>query len=202
MQEKEHVIYSLFATPLMGMPLNLDNKKIMKNLKKFKFRHTGKVSNSYRSIDNKVLDFSIFKIEKIAFEQAIKLFLQKISYEQSFKILNSWITKTPKKADCLVHVHPNSWISAVYYPESDFSIMFEKYDENFMFNLEYKKDSNIFTTKTFEVKPKAGTILIFPSTLMHKIVKNNTKRDRYSIAFNVVPIGTFHKGGDAEITYV
>ena len=37
---------------------------------------------------------------------------------------------------------------------------------------------------------------------MHRIVKNNTKRDRYSIAFNVVPVGTFHKGGDSEVTYV
>tara|TARA_Y100000004_G_C8739095_1_gene337541 strand:+ start:42 stop:650 length:609 start_codon:yes stop_codon:yes gene_type:complete len=202
MQQKEHVIYPLFATPLMGMPLAMDNKRIMKNLKKFKFRHTGKVTNSYRSIDNKVLDNSNFKKEKNIFEQAIKLFLEKLNYRQSFKILNSWITKTPKNSDCQSHVHPNSWISAVYYPESDFSIMFEKDDENFMYNVEYENDSNIFSSKTFKVSPKAGTILIFPSTLMHRIIKNTTKKDRYSIAFNVVPIGTFHKGGDAEITYV
>ena len=56
MEKKEHVIYPLFATPLMGMPLIMDNKKIMKNLKKFKFRHTGKVTYSYRSVNNKILD--------------------------------------------------------------------------------------------------------------------------------------------------
>ena len=54
MEKKEHVIYPLFATPLMGMPLIMDNKKIMKNLKKFKFRHTGKVTDSYRSFNNKI----------------------------------------------------------------------------------------------------------------------------------------------------
>ena len=202
MEKKEHVIYPLFATPLMGMPLIMDNKKIMKNLKKFKFRHTGKVTDSYRSVNNKILDNPNFKTEKNSFEEAVALFLEKLSYKQSFKILNSWITKTPRNGDCQLHVHTNTWVSGEYYPESDFSIMFEKNDDNFMYDLEYENNNNIFSTRTYRVDPKAGTILIFPSTLMHRIVKNNTKRDRYSIAFNVVPVGTFHKGGDSEVTYV
>jgi len=188
----------------MSVLLSLDNKKILKHLKKIKYRNTNKDNFfSQISIDNKILNKNYFKELKKTFEKSVVLYLQKLEYGQSFKILNSWSTKTPNKSSSESHVHSNSWISGVYYPHEDksFSIMFEKNNYNFMYNVEYTNYNNIYTSSTYTVNPKTGTLLIFPSTLMHKITKNNSDEDRYSIAFSIVPVGTFNKGRDSEITY-
>ena len=44
-------------------------------------------------------------------------------------------------------------------------------------------------------------MLLFPSNLMHRVAKNLSNKNRYSLAFNINPIGTFYKNSDTEITY-
>ena len=79
-------------------------------------------------------------------------------------------------------------------------IAFKKVSFSF-FNLEFNNSTNIYSATKWDLKVKKNTLLIFPSELQHKIQKNTLKDDRYSIAFNVLPIGSFNKGQDNEITY-
>ncbi len=38
-------------------------------------------------------------------------------------------------------------------------------------------------------EPNTGDLIIFPSHLYHKVLTNNSKRNRYSIACNLFPTG-------------
>jgi uncharacterized protein (TIGR02466 family) len=207
MQKKvlsEIALYPLFSSPLMAFQLNLDNKKILHYLQKLKYKKSNSVANeSYISLNNKILKDKSFINEKKTFEKAIKKYLEKLHYTKKFKILNSWGTKTGINGESLSHVHLNTWISAVYYPEFNpsFGIIFEKGMEGFMYNVEFDDNDSIYSSKEFKVMPQANTLLIFPSHLCHKIAKNNSDKLRYSLSFNINPVGTFKKGSDCEITY-
>ena len=43
-----------------------------------------------------------------------------------------------------------------------------------------------------------GSLIIFPSYLQHKIGINNTKKQRFSLAFNINPFG---KTGEGDSEY-
>jgi len=73
--------------------------------------------------------------------------------------------------------------------------------DNYFFQLEYINDKNKYSNTEWIVKPSKGILLIFPSNLQHRINLNTSDKIRYSLAFNVVPVGTFNKGLDIEITY-
>jgi uncharacterized protein (TIGR02466 family) len=46
------------------------------------------------------------------------------------------------------------------------------------------KEQNSFTQSVVSVQPKTGSLIIFPSWLMHYVVPNENKDDRISLAFN------------------
>ena len=203
MQEKEFKVHELFCTPLMEVQVNLDENKILNILKNLKYK-TAYLPETYISKSNKILEDKQFKKEKNIFTDSIKKYLDVISYNKKFKILNSWSTRTENNASSQPHLHKNSWISGVYYPESNpgFSISFiRNMLDNYFFQLEYINDKNKYSNTEWIVKPSKGILLIFPSNLQHRINLNTSDKIRYSLAFNVVPVGTFNKGLDIEITY-
>ena len=51
------------------------------------------------------------------------------------------------------------------------------------------KDKSNFMYINFLPEPKS--IILFPSFLNHKVMPNETNKDRYSIAFNIIPKGEF-----------
>jgi uncharacterized protein (TIGR02466 family) len=113
-----------------------------------------------------------------------------LKYKMDFKFLNSWITKTKPGGFSQPHIHCNSFLSGVYYPEGhkNFQISFLKKDKVFW---------DIQTTEENEFNRECltlditfnSTLILFPSTLKHKIEKNESSLNRYSIAFNINPQG-------------
>ena len=53
----------------------------------------------------------------------------------------------------------------------------------------------------FKVQPNENVLLLFPSQLYHRINKNTSNKIRYSLAFNINPLGLFQKGTDLERDY-
>ena len=202
MQKKEAVIYPLFSLPLMAMSLDIDNDKLLKHIKNITYRNNINSKKCYLSKSVKILEDKKLKKEKEVFLTAIKEYLNILGYSRGFKILNSWSTKVKQDYESQLHVHTNTWISGVYYTQNNSSIRFIKnWANSSFFNLEYDNQTNIYSATKWDLKVKKNTLLIFPSELQHKIQKNTLKDDRYSIAFNVLPLGSFNKGEDNEITY-
>ena len=202
MQKKEAVVYPLFSLPLMAVSLDIDNNKLLNHIKNITYRNNIHSDKCYLSESVKILENKKLKKEKEIFLKAIKEYLKLLGYTQNFKILNSWSTKIKPNYQSQPHVHTNTWISGVYYTQDNSSIRFIKnWANRSFFNLEFNNSTNIYSATKWDLKVKKNTLLIFPSELQHKIQKNTLKYDRYSIAFNVLPIGSFNKGQDNEITY-
>ena len=202
MQRQESIIYPLFSMPLMALSLDIDNDKLLKYIKNITYRDNINSNKSFLSKSVKLLENKKLQKEKQIFLIAIQQYLNVLGYKQKFKILNSWSTKVEKNYNSQVHVHTNTWLSGVYYTQDNSSIEFIKnWANSSFFNLEFNNSKNIYSSTKWDLKVKKNTLLIFPSELQHKIKKNLLKENRYSIAFNILPIGSFNKGQDNEITY-
>ena len=94
-------------------------------------------------------------------------------------------------------------MSGIYYPEhdNDFKISFKKENGVCSTYQVFEDNHNIYSAEEWTITPKKNTVLLFPSNLMHKAAKNLSNKNRYSLAFNINPIGTFFKKYDTEITY-
>ena len=126
--------------------------------------------------------------------------------KRDWAITTSWFTLNNKGEGTQVHSHRNSFWSCVYYyqeeyPEGSGQILFdnpnlEKFD--FYFSpLDIAKPNNL-NFLGLKIPPQPNLLLIFPSYLHHQILKHNSDVLRSSLAFNVVPLGSW---GDGDSFY-
>ena len=117
------------------------------------------------------------------------------SYE-SYKFSQSWISQKEPGQHHMMHAHPNSLISGVFYygPSEEFTpaIKFHKMTGGFnqgsiMPRTKADKRSSKFAWTDFSVNFKAGLLVLFPSWLHHSVPQNITDSVRCSLAFNAVP---------------
>ena len=119
-----------------------------------------------------------------------------LEYNNRFEISTSWLTKSENKQRSNMHNHKNSFYSGVYYYE-------DKYESNcgnlqihnpllplsdFLIEPESRNDFNV---QIFEIYPQPRLLVFFPSYIEHQFLPNYSDIPRYSLAFNVVPIGLY-----------
>ena len=98
--------------------------------------------------------------------------------------LNVWHVILKKQGHQNSHIHPNGWLSGVIYLKVVPS--FKKNEGAIEFSL---NGDRYYDTKSPKVvyPPKAGDIVLFPSSLHHRTIPFSTDTDRISIAFDLVP---------------
>jgi uncharacterized protein (TIGR02466 family) len=119
-----------------------------------------------------------------------------LEYNNRFEISTSWLTKSENKQRSNMHNHKNSFYSGVYYYG-------DKYESNcgnlqihnpllplsdFLIEPESRNDFNV---QIFEIYPQPRLLVFFPSYIEHQFLPNYSDIPRYSLAFNVVPIGLY-----------
>jgi len=156
---------------------------------KEKFRSTGapflitedlNILKKYKELNkeiNKAIDATIKKI----------LMLKNINY----RIFSSWLIKAKPQGFSDSHTHGNSWLSGVYYPKGDpgFSIKF--FYDNITKFFTPPTEYNIFNSRDWVIIPEDNFLILFFSQLRHKVMPNQSKKDRFSLAFNLLPKGEF-----------
>jgi len=117
------------------------------------------------------------------------LMLKNINY----RIYSSWLTKTKPGGFSASHNHCNSWLSGIYYPKGDpgFTVTFS-YDHITPF-FTPPTEYNIFNSRSWSITAEDNLLILFFSQLRHKIMPNQSKEDRFSLSFNLVPKGKFGK---------
>ena len=110
-----------------------------------------------------------------------------------FRIGSSWATKTIQGGFSGLHEHKNYYFSSVLYLTEGARIMFRspfKDNPNYVFD---HVEDNPFNVMTMFLEPPKNAMLLFPSFMEHGIAMHDGNTERYSIAMNFQPYGTFGK---------
>ncbi len=116
--------------------------------------------------------------------------------DYSLKMTNLWINVNKKGNYNIVHTHPGSVLSGVYYVDLPkcchgpitFLKPFEQihlkeaWGCNANFNRAHHNDYN---DDELDHYPEEDDLLFFPSWLMHRVHQNSSDEDRISISFNI-----------------
>lgn len=192
-------INALFAEPIcLYEKINVDyiNDKILlpqlKELDLHNLRKKGTfLSNDQHILNN--IDYGNFV--KQSFCELAKKHFAELGYNTNFRIGTSWLVQTNPDAEGEFHYHSNYWFSGCYYPDQgveEFIIYFKR-PYNFHITPKIAK-YNPFNSSEVKLICEPGSLILFPSYLQHKIGINNTKKNRFSLAFNINPFGQTGEG--------
>ena len=203
-------LLQLFPLPVMICPYPLDYSKELEWIKNQETRKENKgertgdgyIYYNRQSEDTFVLDKPELANIRAFIEQKLHKFVTEImASTDKLVITQSWLNKNKKGESHHEHVHPNSMVSGVWYPQiheqlppiqfrsrsqRDVSLQTEKY--------------NTFNSATFMLPMKRGELILFPSNLTHSVPINNSEEERISLSFNSWPKGNM--GDIKSLTYL
>ena len=206
--ENNFKILSLFPTPVLTTSIPPSFSRIipwldsqpMDSLETLSNSRAGTTSkNTYILNDDKCVEIKNFLLEK-------SLILGKsLGYKcNHYKLTQSWITHKRPNQSHAAHFHSNSFFSGVFFyghqikDISSSSILFHKPPDQ---SFQIPKDENLpitpYSLPNYYFTPSPGDLVIFPSTLLHSVLENNTNEIRKSLAFNIVPVEGF--GSDRNL---
>ena len=203
-------LMQLFPTPVLICPYPVDYTRELEwiNNQECRKENSGgdaggqKIHYNRQSEDTFVLDRPELSNIRAFIEAKLHEFVTKI-YASTDKLVitQSWLNKSKKGESHHEHVHPNSMISGVWYPQiheqmppiqfrsrnqRDVSLQTEQY--------------NTFNSATFMLPMKRGELILFPSNLTHSVPTNVGEEERISLSFNTWPKGNM--GDIKSLTYL
>jgi len=193
------MIHSLFPTPLFQTTLRPFTAPELEFIKGLKRR-----PNVANSISENSYIFNSPEMESLLFicDEAIKKYSETVISplsEISLYITQSWANFTDSAQYHHPHTHQNSVVSGVLYVETDPDdrIYFHRPDvfEALSFGT---KDNNQWNSKSWYFDVKATTLLLFPSSLTHRVEVKKSPGTRISISFNTFVKGTL--GSNLDLT--
>jgi uncharacterized protein (TIGR02466 family) len=120
--------------------------------------------------------------------QEVAIFLRWDLQKFSVNITTCWAIVNGKLASNSVHNHPNSILSGVYYlkaPENCGGIFFSDPRPASQMLIPPVIEFNLWTFPKVSYKPREGTMLLFPSWLLHGVEMNMSEDVRISLSFNI-----------------
>jgi uncharacterized protein (TIGR02466 family) len=204
-------VLPLFPSPLFTCVYtegNLDNT--IKFLDSCEMKDNGK-ANEYGLVSKNtyILENPECKLLADFIIESIEYFAKEIlmySYEE-YTFSQSWISHKNPGQSHIMHTHPNSLISGIfYYGEGDPNIpavAFHKpifsVNASYLFPL-YQPDrrKSQYAWEKFSVNYTPGLLLLFPSYILHSVPVNQSNKVRKSLAFNVLPKGKI--GDESNLT--
>ncbi len=106
----------------------------------------------------------------------------------SLTITTCWANVNGKFSSNFMHHHANSILSGAYYlkvPENSGAIYFADPRPAALMLVPPVEEFNPLTYSKVIYKPRIGSMLLFPSWLMHGVETNMSEESRISIAFNI-----------------
>tara|TARA_B100001113_G_scaffold85236_1_gene67868 strand:- start:508 stop:1140 length:633 start_codon:yes stop_codon:yes gene_type:complete len=122
--------------------------------------------------------------------------------KRNYAITTSWFTLSKKGEGSQSHKHKNSFWSCVYYYQEEYSegtggILFNSPNTDLFDYAFFENDieeQNHLNSRACVILPQPNLLLVFPSYLQHQIMKHNNDTPRSSLAFNIVPLGSWGNG--------
>ena len=195
---------NLFAIPLMEFQYDQISEQDQQEIIEILQDTTQNITNK-TSKETYVLDKHLPKLREF-FESCITTYVEKViigdefnQEELDFQITQSWINLTQTGQSHHTHTHANSFISGVFYVKANSSL------DNITFvnditcsqTLEFEaKKFNQFNSSTWSLPVLTGRLILFPSSLPHRVDTTKGSDDRISLSFNVFPFGVIGSRDD------
>jgi hypothetical protein len=193
-------IIPIFSIPLGT--LKISERMNFFNIKNYEFKknYSEDANNHYFiTKSKKILDD--YPEEKKIILNYINLYLKGIlKYTNiDFSVTSSWATKLEPNSYSYLHNHKNCYLTGVLYfddfydSKSGLLEIHNPYDHLTSYEF-FPSEINELNTKTISIIPEKNLLVLFPSYLKHSTSLSKSKNNRYSIAFNVIPVGTYGYG--------
>ena len=198
-------IFPLFSKLVGIAKLNLspaDLKKAQTLIKKYKLKRANlegtHMSTSLSVLEDKKLNFIARAIDT-QFQKYTRDIMQ---YVNSFKMTTSWITKLSPGKRGHEHLHRNNMISGVAFISClpNCGNLTFNHKQQSVFELPFDK-MNMWNSTAYSFEPQPNTVVFFPTDMYHEVETNQSPGDRYSIAFNYLPLGEAGRG-DSRVVYL
>tara|TARA_R100001244_G_C5121276_1_gene123566 strand:+ start:52 stop:681 length:630 start_codon:yes stop_codon:yes gene_type:complete len=191
MKDDTAICTPVFSKPIYSKLLNIDTKRIVSIIEEYEFHRASSSNGGSSSNSRYILEDEKFKFLKDELIREFYVFASGVMrYSNEFEITTSWATKIVKGQGSDYHNHNNCMISGILYLQTDETsgdISFRDYDTK-RYQI-HTKESNIFNSTKYRFTPSDRMLLLFPSEVQHKVEENNSDIIRYSLAFNVTPVG-------------
>ena len=197
--ENKFEIVSLFPIPICIGSIPQKYSKLKTFLESQEMSTKGDRNSEFgrRSINSYVLNEpSLSELSDYILKQTTEYGSQALGYSyKEYKFSQSWISHKHPGEEHLLHTHPNSLISGIfYYDQIEKNIphvILHKPPFNDTTRPQYAPNLNEYSYQTFSITPSPGLLVLFPSELEHSVPKNETNLVRKSLAFNIVPVEGF-----------
>jgi len=135
------------------------------------------------------------------FATAVHSYIEELGFDpdNEFIITQMWLNCYVKDDLLDLHTHPNSIYSGVFYIGDNLKhgTVFLKPTTGSQLDIKVKT-MNEYTSDTANIEPDNNLLVIFPSFLQHRAVRNEQESSRYTISFNTLP-KTF--GEESKLNY-
>jgi tetratricopeptide (TPR) repeat protein len=106
--------------------------------------------------------------------------------------LRMWCVVLTRGGHQIPHIHPEAWLSGVYYPKLPPALGNGADGPSDEGSLEFGEPDAPFPSRmaaaTFRVRPEQGKLVLFPSYFYHRTLPFESEGTRISIAFDFVPL--------------
>jgi uncharacterized protein (TIGR02466 family) len=194
------MIHNLFPTPIGFYELN---REFTKSESDFLLNQKSRSNmGNTTSIDNYICRSSKLKKLKQFFDESILHYFTTVyrpKYDVIPKITQSWVNYTKPGEYHHKHAHPNSFISGVFYIQSD-----AEKDKIYFYKDGYQQikvpaaDWNEWNSESWWFEAITGKLILFPSSLTHMVETVQAEQTRISLSFNTFLSG--YIGDENDLT--
>jgi len=194
------MIHNLFPTPIGFYELN---REFTKSESDFLLNQKSRSNmGNTTSIDNYICRSSKLKKLKQFFDESLLHYFTTVyrpKYDVIPRITQSWVNYTKPGEYHHKHAHPNSFISGVFYIQSD-----AEKDKIYFYKDGYQQikvpaaDWNEWNSESWWFEAITGKLILFPSSLTHMVETVQTEQTRISLSFNTFLSG--YIGDENDLT--
>ena len=135
-------------------------------------------------------------------DESIKQYLRDVLDENTqLDVTQSWLNKTSNGEGHHYHCHPNSYLSGVFYVQTndDDKITFHNNDPRINYYKPTVNNWNLVNSESWWLPTPQNSLIIFRSDLYHSVPKTLNDK-RISLSFNTFPVGSL--GNEQSATYL
>jgi len=151
----------------------------------------------WHSSSNELGTAPAFAALRDAIVERTKASLEQIGYVGLGLVMtNMWVVVSPPGASNLLHDHPRSFMSGVYYvqaPKGSAPLVFRDPRAVRLFNEPMGQDQrHPHITQRFAIGAQDCRLVLFPSWLEHLVPRNESDDDRVAVSFNFGLMNSAH----------